>query len=118
MFPAKRGTSAGFTMPFCMISANPEMEVRGVFSSFSRSSRSVMSRITTTAPTTSPSRRTGLPSTWQQRPFSRSSCWLRLPERAPSTTLRKLALRFRVRALSRPPAWASGQPSSRRALVL
>ena len=34
MFPAKWGTSSGFTKPFCRISAVPRMEVKGVFSSW------------------------------------------------------------------------------------
>ena len=129
MFPAKRGMSSGLTMPFLIISAKPEMEVRGVFSSwetlavnsrrrFSRSSRSVMSRITTTAPSTSPSRRTGLAITWQQRPPWRTSCSLRLPAKAPSTALRNPALRLRAKALTWLSAGTASAPSSRRALVL
>ena len=62
MFSAKCLTSSGFAMPFIIISANPEIDVNGVFNSCetfavnsrrncSPFSRSVTSRTTITAPT-------------------------------------------------------------------
>ena len=71
MSPANSGTVSWGTMPLFISSAKPEMEVSGVFSSWetlalnsrrraSRFSRSVTSRMASTAPASRPSRITGL----------------------------------------------------------
>ena len=129
MFPAKWDTSSGRTVPFSRISAVPEMAVRGVFSSWetlavnsrrrlSRCSRSVTSKITTTAPVRCPSCTTGLARIWRHRFSRRTIRSLRRPARASSTQRRKFSSRLRTSALVSPGTGVSSVSSRRSAAEL